>query len=92
MTELRPIERADAAAVTRMLSRAFIDDPFLNWFLRTDEGHATGSDLFFQVALELSMPHGQACMTPDGGGAALWFPPDKWQMGFWSLLRMAPRI
>ncbi len=92
MVELRPIERADAAEVTRMLSRAFADDPFLNWFLRTDDGHAAGSDLFFEVALELSLPHGLACMTPDGGGAALWFPPDKWQMGFWSLLRMAPRM
>ena len=89
---LRLVEKADVSAVSKMLSRAFLDDPFLNWFIRQDEQRDAASDLFFQIALAQGMPHRQVMMAKDGGGAAIWFPPGKWQMGILQQLMMVPRV
>jgi len=89
---VRPVQKADIPAVAKMLSRAFADDPFLNWFLRKDAGRDAGSDIFFTIALELALPHGQAVVTDDLGGAALWFPPGTWKMGLWQQLKLVPRM
>lgn len=89
---LRRVEKTDVPAVSKMLSRAFLDDPFLNWFIRQDEKRDAASDIFFQIALAQGLPHRQVMMSPDGGGAAIWFPPGKWQMGILHQLMLVPRV
>src|SRR3954462_552387 len=81
----------DRDAVVRTLRRAFDADPILNYMLRKDAKRAHAFELTFDVAFrQLSLRYGEAWMTSDGGGAALWTPPGKWSN--WAAVRFAPTL
>jgi GNAT superfamily N-acetyltransferase len=83
---------SDAAGV---LARAFgDDDPFWS-FVEPDEGARTRKlEAWFPVAVRYARRYGTVDHT--GAGAALWLPPERYQMTTWRMLRTGmlrtPRI
>jgi len=72
----------DVPALVPVLARAFANDPFVSWFVRSDARRDAGFARFFELALRhLTIPHGGVYMTEDGTGAAAWAPPGTWHMG-----------
>ena len=94
--EARPATRADIAALSKTLGRAFIDDPVMSWMLpdadlRRRKLHRLFAALtrhhhFAQGGVEVS-PHGD-----DIGGAALWDPPGRWKTTRAEELRAMPGL
>lgn len=65
-----------------VLSRAFDQDPFLDWTVRSDAGRADGFRRFFTVFLrQFTMPFGEVWATTDLAGVAMWTPPDALNAG-----------
>jgi ribosomal protein S18 acetylase RimI-like enzyme len=56
-----------------ILTRAFHDDPVLNW-ISTDPGFLRR---FFELTLPVFLPQGLSYMNEDGKGAASWLGPDS---------------
>ncbi len=91
MSVVRKLTSADADETIRMLARAFEDDPFVHWLVRKDARHEEGMRAFFEAALHgTTLPFGE-CYTTDGiDGAALWNPPDTWNLNLFGKIRLAP--
>lgn len=88
---IRRATKSDAAAVIGVLSRAFDDDPPLNWILRKDAKRASAFQRFFTLGFHrMTLPFGHVEMTDDASGAALWTPPGKWDLGILAQLVMLP--
>ena len=80
--DVRIAELADVPALVPVLARAFADDPFICWLVRTDAKREAGFARFFELALRhLSIPFGEVYTNDEHSGAALWVPPNKWHMG-----------
>jgi len=72
----------DVGGLVGVLTRAFDDDPVINWFVRDDAGRAGAFRRFFEIALrQLTLPFDEVYTTRDLGGAALWAPPGTWELG-----------
>jgi ribosomal protein S18 acetylase RimI-like enzyme len=79
---VRIAELADIPALVPVLARAFADDPFIRWLVRTDTERDAGFARFFELALRhLAIPFGEVYTNDERSGAALWVPPGKWHMG-----------
>lgn len=90
--EVRHAVEADRPALAAMLARAFRDEGFVSWFVRHDQRRDQAFLRYFEINLQLSMPHGYVYTTTDFHSAALWVPPDKWQLGTWEQLKLLPAI
>jgi ribosomal protein S18 acetylase RimI-like enzyme len=85
---VRPATAADAAALTRVLVRAFADDPFINWALRGDERRTAAYWRLFDLFVRrLSLPYGHVFTTPSLDGVALWVPPGCWEQDAFAQVR-----
>jgi len=88
---IRKATEADRATCIGILTRAFDDDPAMNWLVRQDEKRGTAFDLLFQTAFDkLTFPFGEVYVTEDGGGAALWCPPGTWKLSLAKQLSLLP--
>jgi ribosomal protein S18 acetylase RimI-like enzyme len=70
-------DRIHAAAI---LTRAFADDPVMDWFLRDDEWRPKHSCDFFLQAVNQSMNFNTAIVSTVGdnlSGVSCWYPPGK---------------
>lgn len=76
----------DIDTLAHVLTRAFSDDPVAQWFVRQDERREERSVRLFRWFLNDAVPHGLTYTTPDRTGAALWIPPNQWQMPIWRQL------
>jgi len=77
--KLRAGEVGDAVGV---LCRAFVDDPFVDWVVRSDARRDEGMRRFFTVCLQqLTMPFGEVWATDDLGAVAMWTPPGSFDVG-----------
>jgi ribosomal protein S18 acetylase RimI-like enzyme len=68
ITKLGPDDQEAAVAI---LTRAFHDDPVLNW-ISADAGFTRR---FFELTLPAFLPQGHTYMQADGMGAASWLDP-----------------
>lgn len=67
----------DAAALARLFTAAFMNDPVFDWIARRGAKRAAGLERFFFWLLRTrAIPFGEVWMAPDGGAAAAWLPPD----------------
>ena len=92
MTEkIRKATDADIDRLVVSLSRAFDDDPVINWFIRQDDKRSYGFEVLFRTCLRImSLPLDEVFATDDCIGSALWYPPGKWKIGFIKQLSMLP--
>jgi GNAT superfamily N-acetyltransferase len=80
----------DAARVVSALASAFDDDPVFNWTVRQDGGRLRATRLAMQNSFELLRPLGESFVDDSVCGAALWAPPDRWQLSRFQELLLLP--
>lgn len=94
--EVRPARRADVVALSRVLGRAFHDDPVMRW-LQPDAARRTAAlpTFFATVARHhfLASSSSEVAVSADGvGAAALWDPPGRWQQTSREQVAMVPGV
>jgi GNAT superfamily N-acetyltransferase len=81
----------DIGVLASVLARAFADDPFVGWMVRKDEKPAA-LERYFAVNLRIALSRRATLTLPERSGAALWVPPNRWKMGLWQELALAPSL
>jgi GNAT superfamily N-acetyltransferase len=87
---VRPAEPADAQALAAPLARAFHDDPVTVWANPSERTRIRRTERFFLGRMRALLPHDLSHVAGDARGAAIWSPPDAWQMGLRELLHDLP--
>lgn len=86
---VRPAEVEDHAELTRVLARAFDDDPIQRWVFPSARVRARYGDQFFRWSLWRCADQEVSWTTDDLAGAALWTLPGRWQLSARQLARLA---
>ena len=94
--EVRLARRADVAALSRVLGRAFHDDPVMRW-LQPDAARRTAAlPGFFAAVVRhhfLASSGSEVAVSADGmGAAALWDSPGRWQQTSREQVAMVPGV
>jgi ribosomal protein S18 acetylase RimI-like enzyme len=93
MPGVRKATVADAPQVVDTLTAAFLDDPVFAYFLPKPNKRERGTRKYFRDQLRLVyLAKDNVYLTDDGGGAAVWAPPDKWQQPLSVSLRGLPNM
>ena len=87
---VRPAEPADARALAAPLARAFYDDPVTVWANPSERTRVRRTERFFLGRMRALLPHELSYVADDARGAAIWSPPDAWQMGLRELIHDLP--
>ena len=94
MADVRPITPGDLDAVGTALGRAFADDPVMTYLSPrlSDEERARRLVPFFRTDAQQRARMASVWTTSDGGGAAIWAPPDRWRTSVRDGLGLAAAI
>jgi ribosomal protein S18 acetylase RimI-like enzyme len=76
---LRRARASDVPVLTRMLARAFLDDPVALWSCRPDALRAGVLEGFHGARLRALLAHEEVWTTSELECAALWAPPEHWK-------------
>ena len=88
---VRVATAADASALTKVLVRAFADDPFISWAVRADARRTAAYWRLFDLFVRrLSLPYGHTFTTATLDAVALWAPPGCWKQGALDQVRQLP--
>jgi GNAT superfamily N-acetyltransferase len=94
--EVRPARKADVRELSRVLGRAFYDDPVTTWMLPDDTVRSARLPRLFATLTRHHHLYGGgvevACDGPGIGAAALWDPPNRWKQSGWEQLAMMPAL
>ena len=94
--ELRPIARADVRSLSKVLARAFYDDPVMNYMLPDDKARAKAlPSMFASLTRNHFIARGGSEVASRGGvigAATLWDPPGQRKSSRWEELRMMPTL
>jgi hypothetical protein len=82
-TTARAAVWADADALAASMARAFHDDPLITFLLRDETTRAAKMPRLFRLLFKLGLPHGACDVTDDYEAAALWRPPNAWEIPWW---------
>jgi ribosomal protein S18 acetylase RimI-like enzyme len=89
--EVRPATSDDGPALTKLLVRAFDDDPVATFMFAGRRRRALGLHSFFTSQMRHQyMPHGHVYTTGDLSGVAMWGPPDRRRRPVVELLELLP--
>jgi GNAT superfamily N-acetyltransferase len=90
---VRPATEADHEAAAEALALAFADDPCWAHLLPVDRTRPEQLLAYFSTEIESLTPeYRQVWVTEDGGGAAVWAPPGRWQVPFGLTMREARQL
>lgn len=90
---IRRITKADRKSIVGLMSRAFDDDPFINYIVKQDDRRKARMRRFMDVGLmRLTLPYGESYVTEAGDGAALWNPPGGRPHGLRADLSLLPTL
>jgi hypothetical protein len=81
---------ADAEALSLSLARAFHDDPLMMYLFRDPATRQAKLPALFRLLFKLALPHGGCAVTADYEAAALWRPPEQWEIHWWQYLTNGP--
>ena len=81
---------ADAEPLSQCLARAFHDDPLMHYLLRDEAKRSDKLAKVFQLLFKLGLPHGGCSVTEGYEAAALWRPPEQWEIHWWQYLTNGP--
>ncbi|OBG24618.1 GNAT family N-acetyltransferase [Mycobacterium sp. 852002-51057_SCH5723018] len=91
---VRPGRRRDVRQLSRVLGRAFYNDPLMRWMLPGNGGRTRGLPaLFATLARHHYLPRGGVQVAVAGNaiaGATMWSPPGRWRESRPGELRMLP--
>jgi GNAT superfamily N-acetyltransferase len=88
--DVRLARRDEAKALAQPLARAFYDDPVTIWANPSERTRYRRIERFYLGRMRALLPHELSYATADGSGAAIWSPPDAWEMGLRELLHDLP--
>ncbi|HEY2661238.1 MAG TPA: hypothetical protein VGI79_16075 [Caulobacteraceae bacterium] len=74
---------ADADALSQTLARAFHDDPLICFILNDEATRAARMPRLFKLLFKLGLPYGACDVTTGYEAAALWRPPNQWNIPIW---------
>jgi ribosomal protein S18 acetylase RimI-like enzyme len=75
-TDVAKLEATQIDEASRMLARAFFDDPMVTYITPDPEKRRRHLPWFFRLATRYGQPYGESFTTPAGvGAAAIWLPP-----------------
>lgn len=82
----------DAGPLAQLFTRAFLNDPVLDWLARSGAKRASGIEAFFFRILHKAIPVGEVWMSDDGAACAIWLPPGiaAWPVGVVEQLKLLP--
>ena len=89
---VRPATLEDARVLAKPLARAFFDDPPTIWANPSERTRIPRAERFFAGRMLALLPHEMSYAAVDGSGAAIWSPPDGWQMGMRELMHDLPAL
>jgi GNAT superfamily N-acetyltransferase len=89
-TAVRPAGPDDARLLAAPLARAFHDDPVTVWANPAEGKRMHRTERFFLGRMRALLPHELSFATEEGDAAAVWSPPDAWQMGLREFLHDLP--
>jgi GNAT superfamily N-acetyltransferase len=73
------------------LARAFADDPLISWWLPDARTRQRRAARLFAVGFEkINLPHHEVYTTDDHAGAAVWAPPNSWNLSLRATLPALP--
>lgn len=94
--EVRKATRSDSRALAEMLSRAFFDDPVIDWVFRDESRREREARRYFAGRLRVLLAQDECYTTADHAGAALWARPDEWRdpllVALWQTVKFGPAI
>lgn len=76
---VRPAAAADAPALTRMLVRAYMDDPVAVWICKSDALRAQLLQALYSARLRQLLAHRGVWTNAEHTSAAVWVPPEQEQ-------------
>ena len=85
---IRVATESDAPALRESLARAFHDDPIASWSLPSERRRAAQLSRFYRERLRTLLPDEMVFCDDERRGAALWAPPDRWEVGVGEIARM----
>jgi GNAT superfamily N-acetyltransferase len=92
--DVRPAHKSDIGELSRVLGRAFHDDPVSVWMLPEDKSRTARLATYFgTVTRHQHLAGGGVEVACDGreiAAAALWDPPGRWRYSRRTQLRMLP--
>ena len=80
MTAIRRATRADLDGVVAALTRAFHDDPVMEWFFPSPSGRDRKIQRLFELRVAALVEQDETYTTGDHLGAAVWAQPGRWEM------------
>ncbi len=83
----------DAGPLTQLFTRAFLNDPVMDWLARSGPKRASGAEaFFFRILQKRAIPAGEVWMSNDGAACAIWLPPGipVWPVGAFEQLKVLP--
>lgn len=87
---LRRATAADIPTLSRVLARAFQDDPVMAWACPDARRRPEHGRRFFGARLRQLLPHEEVWATGELDGAALWAPAGTWQSSLRETLELLP--
>jgi hypothetical protein len=82
----RPAVWADAEPLSQSLARAFHDDPLMCYLFRNEAKRPEKLPKVFWLLFKLGLPHGGCVVTSGYEAAALWRPPEQWDIHWWQYI------
>ncbi|MBN9531954.1 MAG: GNAT family N-acetyltransferase [Alphaproteobacteria bacterium] len=89
---VRNATRADTAAVSQSLARAFYDDPVFSFFLPDEATRLKKLESVMGILFRLGLPHESCYTTAQYESVTLWRPPNEWDVPFWAYITNGPKL
>jgi hypothetical protein len=86
----RPAVWEDAEPLSQCLARAFHDDPLMTYLFRNPVKRPDKLPKLFKLLFKLGLPHGGCAVTSGYEAAALWRPPEQWDIHWWQYITNGP--
>lgn len=83
---------ADADALAATMAAAFADDPLLCYILDNPKTRAARMPQVFKLLFKLGLPYGACHVTGGFEAAALWRPPNQWEIPLWQYVVHGPAL
>ena len=81
---------ADLGAIAASLTKAFADDPVMNFLLGKQELPFDKGVKFFTLMCKIQLPHQHVYVTDGCESVAIWAPPDKWKVPSAEIIKATP--
>jgi ribosomal protein S18 acetylase RimI-like enzyme len=85
-TTARAATWADAEPLSATMARAFHDDPLICFILKDAATRTEKMPRLFKLLFKLGLPHGACDVTEGYEAAALWRPPNEWEIPWWQYI------